>query len=72
MDDSIATTCSRCEAEIVVMTPAAYLNSTDDDLDFRLHASDRNAQLAIMTDDGAYTCPNCGKSDRLPRVQLGR
>ena len=65
MDGSVATTCSRCGAEIVVMTAGEYLSSTDADLDFTLHAKDREAQVAIKSDDGAYDCPRCGVHDRV-------
>ena len=64
--DNIATTCSRCRAEIVVMSAGEYLSSTDADLEFRLHAHDREAQLAIMSEDGGFACPTCGAHDRLP------
>jgi predicted RNA-binding Zn-ribbon protein involved in translation (DUF1610 family) len=69
MDDSIATTCSRCGAEIVVMTAGQYLSSTDADLDFTLHAHDRESQLAIRSENGGFVCPNCGKDERLPTRQ---
>jgi predicted RNA-binding Zn-ribbon protein involved in translation (DUF1610 family) len=65
MDDSVATTCSRCGAEIVVMTAGEYLSSTDAHLDFALHAKDRESQVAIKSEDGAYACPTCGKYERL-------
>ena len=65
MDESVATVCSRCGAEIVVMTPAQYLSSTDAELDFTLHSNDRDSQLAIKCEDGSHVCPNCGKRDRL-------
>ena len=66
MGDSVSTTCSRCKAEIVVMTAGEYLSSTDADLDFTLHANDRESQLAIKSEDGSYACPSCGKRDRVP------
>lgn len=66
MDNSVATTCSRCGAEIVVMTAGEYLGSTDADLDFALHARDRESQIAIKSEDGAYACPTCGKVERVP------
>lgn len=69
MDDSVATTCSRCGAEIVVMTAGQYLSSTDADLDFTLHADNRESQLAIRSENGGYVCPTCGKDERLPTPQ---
>jgi DNA-directed RNA polymerase subunit RPC12/RpoP len=68
MDSNVATPCSRCGAEIIVMTASEYLNSTDADLDFTLHQH-HESQLAIMTADRAYACPTCGKLDRLPGRQ---
>ena len=65
MDDSVATTCSRCGAEIVVMTASEYLSSTDDDLDFMLHAHEHESRLAIMSEVGAFVCPTFGAHDRL-------
>jgi predicted RNA-binding Zn-ribbon protein involved in translation (DUF1610 family) len=65
MDKSVATTCSRCGAEIVVMAAGEYLSSTDADLDFALHAQDRKSQIAIKSEDGAFVCPSCGKKERL-------
>ncbi len=64
--DKFATTCSRCRAEIVVMSAGEYLSSTNDDLDFALHAHDRESQLAITTEAGGFTCPSCGAHHRLP------
>ena len=66
MDNNVATTCSRCGAEIVVMAAGEYLSSTDADLDFALHAQDRESQITIKSEDGAYACPICGKNERLP------
>ena len=66
MDESVVTTCSRCGAEIVVMTAGEYLSSTDAQLDFTLHHNDRDSLLAIKSEDGSYACPNCGKRERLP------
>src|SRR3954471_8639076 len=66
MDDSVATTCSRCGADIRVMSAGLYLSLTGDDLDFTLHASDHESQLAIRSEEGAYVCPTCGKQERLP------
>lgn len=66
MDNSVATTCYRCGVEIVVMTAGEYLSSTDAELDFALHVQDRESQVAIMTEDGAFVCPTCGKNERLP------
>ena len=66
MDDSVKTVCSRCGAEIVVMTSGQYLSSSDDDIDFVLHARAREARLAVRSEEGAYTCPACGKHERLP------
>ena len=64
MDDSVVT-CSRCGAEVVVMSAGEYLSSTEDDLDFTLHLH-RRSQFAIKSDDGAFACPSCGRHDRLP------
>ena len=50
MGDRVETTCSRCGEEIVVMTAGEYLSSTDADLDFVLHAHERESHLA--------TCPS--------------
>jgi hypothetical protein len=50
----------------VVMSVGEYLSSTDADLDFTLHAQDREAQVAIKSEDGAYACPSCGAHDRVP------
>ncbi len=72
MDDSVATTCSRCRAEIVVMTAGQYLSSTDADLDFTLHADNRESQLAIRSENGGYVCPACGKEERLPSRRTAR
>jgi len=69
MDNSVATRCSRCGVELVVMTAGEYLSSTDAELDFTLHSNDRDSQLAIMSEDGGYACPNCGKHDRVPPHQ---
>ena len=66
MDGSVATTCSRCGAEMVVMTAGEYLSSTDADLDFVLHVKARESQVAIKSENGAYACPTCGKDERLP------
>ena len=66
MGDRVETACSRCGAEIVVMTASEYLSSTDDDLDFMLHAHEHESRLAIMSEVGAFTCPTCGAHDRLP------
>ena len=65
MDDSVVTKCSRCGAEIVVMSAGEYLSSSEDVLDFTLHGH-RRSQLAIKSEDGAYACPSCGKHQRLP------
>jgi predicted RNA-binding Zn-ribbon protein involved in translation (DUF1610 family) len=70
--DSVATTCSRCKAEIVVMSAGEYLRSTDADLDFTLHAHDHDSQIAIRSGDGAFACPTCGARDRLQRVRKFR
>ena len=64
--DYSATTCSRCRAEIVVMTAGEYLSSTDPDVDFALHAHDHAALVAISSEDGAFHCPTCGAHHRLP------
>jgi DNA-directed RNA polymerase subunit RPC12/RpoP len=64
MDSRVDTTCSRCKAEIVIMTAADYLSCTETDLDFTLHGK-REAQIAIMMYNGSYACPTCGKRDRL-------
>jgi hypothetical protein len=48
------------------MAAGEYLSSTDADLDFTLHVSNREALLAIKVEDGAYTRPTCGKNERLP------
>ena len=61
----ITTTCSRCGAEIVVMTAGEYLSSTDEDLDFMLHSGAAQSQLAIIDETRAYACPSCGKGARL-------
>ena len=76
MGDRVETTCSRCGEEIVVMAAGEYLSSTDADLDFMLHAHEREAQIAVRSEVGAYSCPTCGRSDfvavrattRLPRT----
>ena len=66
MGDSVETTCSRCGEEIVVMTAGEYLSSTDTDLDFVLHAHERESRIAIRSEVGAFACPTCGAHDRLP------
>lgn len=66
MDGSVTKTCPQCGAEIVVITSGQYLSSSDDDLDFVLHARAREARLAIRSEEGTYTCPACGEHDRLP------
>jgi hypothetical protein len=48
------------------MAAGEYLSSTNANLDFTLHAKDREAHVAIKSEDGAYTCPTCGKKERLP------
>ena len=70
--DSVATTCPRCKAEIVVMYAAEYLSSSDADLDFTFHAHDHESQLAIRSEDGGYTCPTCGARDRIPLARKFR
>ena len=65
MGDRVETTCSRCGEEIVVMTASEYLSSTDADLDFMLHAQERESRLAVMSEVGAYSCPTCGGPDRV-------
>ena len=71
MDDRVATRCSRCEADIVVLTAGEYLSISNADLDFTLHAGDRNLQLAIKSEEGSYACLICGKHERLPPPQKG-
>ena len=66
MDESVATTCRRCGAGVVVMSAAVYLSSTDAELEFTLHAKERESQVAIQSDDGTYACPTCGAPARLP------
>ena len=68
MGDRVETTCSRCGEEIVVMTAGEYLSSTDADLDFMLHAHERESRIAIRSEVGAFACPTCGAHDRLPRA----
>ena len=58
MGDRVETACSRCGAEIVVMTASEYLSSTDDDLDFMLHAHEHESRLAIMSEVGAFAVPH--------------
>jgi len=65
MSDRVETTCSRCGEEIVVVTAGEYLSSTDADLDFMLHAHEREQRIAVMSEVGVYSCPTCGKSDRI-------
>ena len=67
MGDRVETTCSRCGEEIVVMTAGEYLSSSDADLDFVLHAHERESRIAIRSGVGAFACPTCGAHDRLPR-----
>ena len=67
MGDRVETTCSRCGEEIIVMTAGEYLSSTDADIDFMLHAHDRESRIAIESEVGAFECPTCGAHDRLPR-----
>jgi|tagenome__1003787_1003787.scaffolds.fasta_scaffold17061929_1 DNA-directed RNA polymerase subunit RPC12/RpoP len=64
MESRVDRTCSRCKAEIVIMTAADYLSCTETDLDFTLHGK-REAQVAIMIFNGSYACPTCGKGGRL-------
>jgi predicted RNA-binding Zn-ribbon protein involved in translation (DUF1610 family) len=66
MGDSVETRCSRCGEEIVVMTAGEYLSSSNSDLDFVLHAHDRESRIAIRSAVGAFACPTCGAHDRLP------
>jgi predicted RNA-binding Zn-ribbon protein involved in translation (DUF1610 family) len=66
MGDRVETTCSRCGEEIVVMTAGEYLSSTDADLDFVLHAHERESRIAVKSEVGVYSCPSCGRSDRVP------
>jgi predicted RNA-binding Zn-ribbon protein involved in translation (DUF1610 family) len=65
MSDRVETTCSRCGEEIVVVTAGEYLSSTDADLDFMLHAHEREQRIAVMSEVGVYSCPSCGNSDRI-------
>ena len=65
MDESVATTCRRCGAGFVVMSAAAYLSSTDAELEFTLHAEERESQVAIRSDDGTYACLMRGAPARL-------
>ena len=68
MGDRVETTCSRCGGEIVVMTAGEYLSSSDADLDFVLHAHERESRIAIRSSVGAFACPTCGAHDRLPQA----
>jgi predicted RNA-binding Zn-ribbon protein involved in translation (DUF1610 family) len=67
MGDRVETTCSRCREEIVVMTAGEYLSSSDADLDFVLHAHERESRIAIRSEVGAFACLTCGAPDRLTR-----
>ena len=68
MGDRVEMTCSRCGEGIVVMTAGAYLSSSDADLDFVLHAHERDSRIAIRSSVGAFACPTCGAHDRLPQA----
>ena len=65
MGDRVKTTCSRCGEEIVVLTAGEYLSSTDADLDFMLHANECESRIAVRSEAGVYSCPSCGRSDRV-------
>ena len=63
MGDRVETTCSRCGEEIVVMTAGEYLSSSDADLDFVLHAHERESRIAIRSG---------GRCLRLPHLRRTR
>ena len=72
MGDRVETTCSRCGAEIVVVTAGEYLSCSDAELDFVLHANERESRIAIMSEVGVYSCPTCGKRERVPVGRVRR
>ena len=66
MEAIIHLRCEGCRAALVVV-PASV---GDADADLEELTGVEGQPFAISDEDGRYTCPECGRPDRVPRLTL--
>ena len=67
MEAIIHIRCEACRAALVIVPPAV---TEDGDEDLEELTGIEGERFALADDSGRYTCPECGRAGRAPRLNF--
>jgi hypothetical protein len=62
--------CEGCRAALVIVPPSVSEAAEDRDDDLEEVTGIEGERFALADDAGRYTCPECGRSGRAPRLNF--